>query len=108
MSLSAIVIVLMSVLATLTIYQARTATSVVENLVEITNAMIEYANTMRDAILHRRLALISIMGMKDHFERDEEIIRFYSYAEPYRVARERLLALPTSEQEKDIHTRLTN
>ena len=104
----AMVIILMSVLATLAIYQTRTATSVVENLVEITNAKIEYANTMRDAILHRRLALISIMGMKDHFERDEEIIRFYSYAEPYRVAREKLLALPTSEEEQDIHTRLTN
>lgn len=102
-----VVIVLIMLLAGISVYQPHVANSTVSQLVEISNAKIEHANTMRDSIRLRQISLATMLTIDDPFELDEELMDFYNYAQPYRVARQKLLALPMHENEKDIHNHLT-
>lgn len=102
-----VVILLILLLTGMSVYQPYVANSTVSDLVEISNAKIEYANSMRDAIRLRQISLASMLTIDDPFDLDEELMAFYDYAQPYRVARQKLLALPMHENEKVIHEHLT-
>jgi len=102
-----IVIVLMVLAGAVGMHQISTANDSVTTLVEVNNAKVELANTMRESIRLRQISMHSMLAMDDPFQLDEELLRFFDHAGPYRVARQQLLDLPTDEHEKDIHERLT-
>ena len=102
-----VVILLITLLIGISVFQTQQANSTVSSLVEISNAKIEYANTMRDSIRLRQNSLATMFTIDDPFELDEELLLFYNHAQPYRIAREMLLALPMLDNERDIHERLT-
>ncbi len=102
-----VVIVLMVLAGAIGLHQISTANDSVTTLVEVNNAKVELANTMRESIRLRQISMHSMLAMDDPFKLDDELMHFYDYAGPYRVARRQLLDLPTDEREKDIHERLT-
>lgn len=63
----------------------------------------EYTHVMRDSIRKREISILKMVNTDDPFERDEERMRFYSYAATYASAREKLMQLSTSEQMHDLH-----
>ncbi len=102
-----IVVALMVLVGALVMDQIQTAKQSTTRIVEVNNVKIELANTMRESIRLRQISMNSMLTMDDPFQLDEELIRFYNYAGPYREAREKLLSLQTNEEEKNIHARLT-
>jgi len=102
-----VVIVLMVLAGAVGLHQISTANDSVTTLVEVNNAKVELANTMRESIRLRQISMHAMLAMDDPFQLDDELLRFYNHAGPYRVARKLLLDLPTDEREKDIHERLT-
>ena len=76
-------------------------------LVEKTNAKIEAAHVMRDAIRMRANTLKAMQLTDNAFERDEGYLRLIEYAGLYRIARERLLSSELSSAELDINDRLS-
>ena len=102
-----VVILLIMLLTGISVYQPYISNSTVSELVEISNKKIEYANTMRDSIRLRQISLATMLTIDDPFELDQELMDFYNYAQPYRLAREKLLDLPMHDNEKDIHALLT-
>jgi signal transduction histidine kinase/DNA-binding NarL/FixJ family response regulator len=101
------VIILILLLIGISVYQTHVANITVTSLVQISNAKIEHANTMRDSIRLRQNSLTTMFMLDDSFELDEELMRFYNYAQPYRLARAELLELPMHNNEKSIHDRLS-
>ncbi len=102
-----VVILLITLLIGISVFQTQQANSTVSSLVEISNAKIEHANTMRDSIRLRQNSLATMFTIDDPFELDEELLLFYNHAQAYRIAREKLLALPMLDNEGGIHQRLT-
>jgi len=76
-------------------------------LVEETNAKMEAAHGMRDAIRLRANSLKSMQLLDDMFARDEQLMKFIDYSGKYRRAREQLVVLEMDERERDLHVRLT-
>jgi len=103
----ATVAVLIVVVGALSLHKIRAANDSITTIVEVNNTKIELAYTMREAVRLRQISLNSMLSMDDPFGRDEELLRFYQHAFPYRHAREQLLALPTNEDERIIHVHLT-
>lgn len=101
------VVALMILLGALVLRQIHTAKGSITTIVEVNNTKVELANTMRESIRLRQISMNSMLTIDDPFQLDEELIKFYQYARPYRIAREQLVALPTDERENDIHARLT-
>jgi len=101
------ILVLMSLLIYIALKHLQDLNHSMTNVVEETNAKIRAANTMRDAIRLRANSLQTMALSDDLFERDEEFMRFLSYARIYREAREKLLTIKTDAREKEIHARLT-
>ena len=50
----------------------------------------EYTHVMRDVIRKREISIQRMLSTSDRFERDEEYVRFTSYAAEYALAREKL------------------
>lgn len=101
-----LVVLLIMLLVSMSVYQMHVSNSTMTSLVEISDAKTEYANTMRDSIRLRQISLAIMLTMDDPFERDEELMLFYSYAQRFIDGRVKLLALPMNEIEADIHERL--
>ena len=51
-----------------------------EGIVEGNNAKTELATIMRDSLRERAISMHAIVVLKDEFERDQELTRFYSMA----------------------------
>ena len=99
---------LMSLLIYIALKQLQDHNHSMSNVVEETNAKIEAANSMRDAIRLRANSLKTMALSDDLFERDEEYMRFLSHSRIYREAREMLLSKHMDWNEKEIHTKLTD
>jgi diguanylate cyclase (GGDEF)-like protein len=56
----------------------------------------EYTHRMRNAIRLRELSVQRMISSRDRFERDDEYVRFLSYAADYADAREKLESMETS------------
>lgn len=102
-----IVILLMIMLIATMLQQTYSIHSKISNLVEVSNAKIEYAYTMRDSVMGRQISLAYMLATDDPFIRDEELLRFHNHALPYRTAREKLLELPINDREAELHAHLT-
>ena len=101
-----IIILLMIASSGGVLYQTQYANSIVSELVFVSNAKIEYAQSMRNAIHHRVVSLNMMLTLDDPFELDQEILRFHAYAAPYLEARDKLRALPMTPEEVRLHQQL--
>ncbi|MDH5446959.1 MAG: ATP-binding protein [Gammaproteobacteria bacterium] len=101
------VILLLVLTAIFVMYQTHRTNKIVTSLVEVNNAKITHVIGMREAIRLRVLSISNILATSDEFERDEEIMRFHSYATKYVIARDNLLALPMNETEKALHKQIS-
>lgn len=66
----------------------------------------EYTHTMRDVIRKREVSIQRMLASNDRFERDEEYVRFTSYAAAYAEAREKLESLITSPAIREHYQRV--
>jgi diguanylate cyclase (GGDEF)-like protein len=101
------ILCLMFALVFIALSQLQALNRSMSKLVEDTNAKMEAAHTMRDAIRLRANALKSMQLSQDSFEKDAELMRFYGYSGMYRRAREELVSKQMDERERDIHARLS-
>ncbi|MEJ2366288.1 MAG: MCP four helix bundle domain-containing protein [Deltaproteobacteria bacterium] len=83
-----VILVLLLLLGSITLYQLNKFNENIETIVNIYNKKTEYAYDMRDAIRKRAISLYTMLSTDDYFSRDEELLRFYDYAGEYRKARE--------------------
>jgi len=72
------------------------------NVVENNNTKSELARIMRDSIRMRAISLRNMLVEDDIFERDQELLRFDTYAAQFSDAREKLLNLPKTDGERKI------
>lgn len=66
----------------------------------------EYTHTMHDVIRKRELSIQRMLATNDRFERDEEYVRFTSYAADYALAREKLEGMITSPSIREHYQRV--
>lgn len=66
----------------------------------------EYTHTMRDVIRKREVSIQRMLASNDRFERDEEYVRFTSYAAAYAEAREKLEREITSPEIREHYQRV--
>ncbi len=77
-----------------------------ESIVSENSVKTRMANTMRDILRDRAIAMLTIVVSRDSFEKDEEMQRFYRYGGTYQQVRldlEKMVALP---EEKEILARI--
>jgi len=94
------------VLGILGLYQLDKVKSNMTTIVEVGNEKTSLAIKMRDAILSRALSLQRMLITNDYFRRDLELQRFYKFSGDYRVAREKLFSMQTTEKERELHEAL--
>jgi len=102
------VVVVMISLAVFSLSQFRSVKQTMTTLVEQTNAKTRAANTMRDTIRSRSLALINMQLEADIFERDALYMKFINYGRVYRTARDKLQSYEMNSDEVVILTKLQN
>jgi hypothetical protein len=85
------VLVLMFLLIFLALNQLQLLNHSMSTLVEETNAKMEAAHAMRDAIRLRAVTIRTMQLRKDPFLRDEEWLRYMQHAVAYRSARDLLV-----------------
>ncbi len=100
------VIVLVILLAIVTMNRVNSVKTSFARVVEVNNAKIELAMTMREAIRLRKISLHKMLITEDVFERDDELLKFYDYAGIYRIAREKLATFEPTKEESSINSRL--
>lgn len=101
------VLLLMFIVVFIALSELKALNGHMSTLVDETNAKIEAAATMRDAIRLRALSLQAMQLNDDPFFRDEQLMRFNGYAGAYRVARDSLLNTHMGVRERVINQRLT-
>ncbi|MDD5328521.1 MAG: ATP-binding protein [Sulfuricella sp.] len=104
----ALVLGLMAVLALVGLRQMAAINERLEGIVEGNNAKTELATVMRDSLRERAISMHAIVVLKDPFERDAELIRFYDHGASYAKARQKLDQMISSDQEKLILAAITN
>ena len=72
----------------------------ITRIVEVNNERTRLATEMYIAMRERVLQLHAILQEQDAFDRDEMVPRFYQLAGQFRAAREALLAMPLSPEER--------
>ena len=90
-----VVIALTLLLGAFGMHQIDKVNNSITRLVEVNNTKVDLAHTMRESIRLRQISMKSMLAMDDPFQIDEELLQFYDYAGPYRIAREKILALPS-------------
>ena len=93
-------------LGLLGLYQLDKIKTNMTTIVEVGNEKTALAIKMRDAILSRALSLQRMLITNDYFRRDQELQRYYEYSGDYRIAREKLFAMRTTEKERELHEAL--
>ncbi|MBI5937141.1 MAG: response regulator [Betaproteobacteria bacterium] len=71
-----------------------------ERIVNENNIKTRLANEMRENLRNRAVSMHSILVIGDEFEKEAEMLRFYSYAEDYSKARIQLAGMLTEPDEK--------
>ncbi|MCF6338076.1 MAG: response regulator [Gammaproteobacteria bacterium] len=97
---------LVLLVTSVSLYRLQEFNANTEAIVDVHNKKVALAFAMRDAILQRAISIYTMLATDDYFARDEELLRFYSYAGDYRHQREELVKLGTNEREYEIYKRL--
>jgi len=97
---------LMSVVAVTSLTQMDSSIDHMSTLVEVSNAKISAANTMRDSIRQRSLIISNMRLTDDFFERDEMQMQLHRFAQNYITARARLIEATPNKDEQAIFEKL--
>ncbi|HRH81148.1 MAG TPA: ATP-binding protein [Thiobacillaceae bacterium] len=97
-----LIMVLLISVAGVGIYYLQRMHGTLRDVVDVQDQQYRLATEMYIAARERALQLHAILQEQDPFERDELIPRFHELAGQFRGARERLLAMPLSEAERDM------
>ena len=77
-----------------------------EGIVQENSVKGQIAGQLRDLLRARVISMLSIVVMNDPFEKDREMLHFYSLGEAYQKTRTRLDSQPTSPEEKAVLARI--
>ncbi len=98
----AVVLALMVSLAVLGLTQMSSINGRLERIVNENNKKIELASIMRDSLRQRIISMHTIVSAHDHFEKDAELQKFFSYGVNFTNARKIMDTMISSPREKDI------
>ncbi len=101
-----VILVLVLLVTSVSLYRLKEFNANMEAIVDVHNKKVALAFAMRDAILQRAISIYTMLATEDYFARDEELLRFYSYAGDYRNQREELVGLGANKREREIYKRL--
>jgi len=101
-----VILVLVLLVTSVSLYRLQEFNANTEAIVDIHNKKVALAFAMRDAIMQRSISIYTMLASDDYFARDEELLRFYSYAGDYRNQREELVRLGANKREYEIYKRL--
>jgi len=104
----ALVLVLMISLTLVGLHQMAAINERMEGIVEENNVKTELATSMRDSLRERAISMHTIVVLKDEFEKDSELMRFYEYGGNYTVASLKLGQMVSSEDEKVVLAEISN
>ena len=96
------ILALMFSLVFVSLVQLHSINESMQKMVEVTNIKTAAANDMRDAIHLRSESLKNMQLMSDIFDRDEEHLRFTSYAGKYHSARETFSSFGMDREESEL------
>lgn len=102
-----IILLLMFAFFSVSAISLNNANTSLTTITKYNNQKIALAYAMRDSIRKRQIVLSDMYSTEDPFERDEMSITFSKYALEYILARDKLLALPMSLNEKILHKNLS-
>ena len=103
----AVVVGLMIALTLTGLNQMAAINDRLERIVQENNVKTELATVMRDSLRDRVISMHNIVIMKDPFEKDAELQRFYSHGIRFTNARKKLGSMPMTGPEKKILDRVT-
>ncbi|MDD5241472.1 MAG: response regulator [Sulfuricella sp.] len=104
----ALVLALMAALALVGLHQMSAINERLEGIVDGNNAKTELATIMRDSLRERAISMHAIVVLKDPFERDAELNRFYEHGSNYAKARQKLDQAASTDEEKLILAAISN
>lgn len=97
-----VVLALVLVYASTSLYLIRQSTNDLTKIVEINTAKITHLYTLRDVVRQRQIILNTMLSSNDPFIRDEMSLEFFSIAGEFRETREKLEELVNSPQEREL------
>lgn len=103
-----LILVLIAILASINIYQLQKSKQQLHELVSTNIKKMAQGSIMRDSIRLRTISIYKMLQMDDYFERDEELLKFYKYAQRYVAAREIKDSLGISDNEKELDKKITS
>ena len=103
-----LILVLIAILASINIYQLQKSKQQLNELVSINIQKMAQGSIMRDSIRQRTISIYKMFQMEDYFDRDDELIRFYKYAQRYVAAREIKDSLGISDIEKELNSKISD
>ncbi|MHB8166608.1 MAG: ATP-binding protein, partial [Sulfuricella sp.] len=103
-----LVLLLMFALTLVGLHQMAAINERLEGIVEENNVKTELATVMRDSLRERAISMLTIVVLKDPFEKDSELMRFYEYGGKYTVARMKLGQMVSSAEEKVVLAEISN
>lgn len=96
----ALALILIGALTALGLWQLEETNARLEAIVQENSVKTRLANQMRDILRDRAISMLSIVVVSDPFEKDEEMLRFYSFGSAYQKVRLELEKLANRNQEK--------
>lgn len=96
------IILLLLVIASYSLYRVDHLTQQLINIVETNGKKIELAHSLQDTVNNRWISLRKMVATSDPFERDDELMHFYTTVRPFVKARSALSDLPLSFDEKKL------
>jgi signal transduction histidine kinase len=97
-----LIILLMIVVASISVFRMATISDRMENLVNERNVKVNNIMTMYVSARERSLSLLKMLNLEDPFEREDEFEIFNEQATKFSVARMSLIALDNSEKETEL------
>ncbi|MCK5335911.1 MAG: response regulator [Gammaproteobacteria bacterium] len=104
----AVVLILVLVYATTSLYLISKSTNNLTKIVEINNAKVTHLYDMRDVVRQRQILLNLMLSTKDPFLREEKSLEFFAIAGEFRKSREKLQLLVSNVPEGLLFEKLTS
>lgn len=96
----ALVLILMMALTIAGLSQMAAINARLERIVTQNNVKTELATEMRDALRERVVSMHAVVILRDEFDKDAELLNFYAHGTRFIVARDKFLAIASTEDEK--------
>ena len=100
----ALILILLVTLTIAGLSQMAAINARLERIVTQNNVKTELATEMRDALRERAVSMHAVVILRDDFKKDEELLNFYAHGTRFIVARDKFLAIASTEDEKRLVT----